>query len=80
MMVTGYKKKDQFFSTDSQLTQAKSYQFFFFYFPELKANVKTLEEWLKEVENVLKQPLNFSQKWTQQAIDDKMQEIKVRKR
>ena len=47
---------------------------------ELKANVKTLEEWLKEVENVLKQPLNFSQKWTQQAIDDKMQEIKVRKR
>ena len=31
------------------------------------------------MENVLKQPLNFSQKWTQQAIDDKMQEIKVRK-
>ena len=28
------------------------------------------------MENVLKQPLNFSQKWTQQAIDDKMQEIK----
>ena len=49
----------------------------FFDFPELKANVKTLEEWLKEVETVLKQPLKFSQKWTQQAVDDKMQEIKV---
>ena len=47
-------------------------------FSELKANVKTLEEWLKEVEKVLKQPLKFSQKWTQEAIREKMQELKVR--
>ena len=47
-------------------------------FSELKANVKTLEEWLKEVEMVLKQPLKFSQKWTQEAIREKMQELKVR--
>ena len=79
MMVTGYKKRINFFYR-LLANSSEIISIFFFYFPELKANVKTLEEWLKEVENVLKQPLNFSQKWTQQAIDDKMQEIKVRKR
>ena len=54
--------------------------FFHSYFPlftELKENVRQLEEWFKEAEDVLREPLKFNQKWTRKAIDAKMQEIQV---
>ena len=49
----------------------------FFSFAELKENVRQLEEWFKEAENVLREPLKFNQKWTRKAIDAKMEEIQV---
>ena len=50
---------------------------FFFSFVELKENVRQLEEWFKEAEDVLREPLKFNQKWTRKAIDAKMEEIQV---
>ena len=50
---------------------------FFFVFSELKETVRKLEEWLKEAEVILKEPLRFNQKWTQDAIDAKKSEIQV---
>ena len=48
-----------------------------FPFSELKQTVRKLEEWLKEAEIILKEPLRFNQKWTQEAIDIKKSEIQV---
>ena len=50
---------------------------FSFLFAELKETVRKLEEWLKEAEVILKEPLRFNQKWTQEAIDVKKKEIQV---
>ena len=50
---------------------------FFLSFAELKETVRKLEEWLKEAEVILKEPLRFNQKWTQEAIDVKKKEIQV---
>ena len=44
---------------------------------ELKENVRELEEWFKEAESVLREPLKFNQMWTRTAIDAKMEEIQV---
>jgi len=44
---------------------------------ELKENVRELEEWFKEAESVLREPLKFNQMWTRTAIDAKMKEIQV---
>ena len=44
---------------------------------ELKENVRKLEEWIKDAESVLREPLKFNQKWTRRAINDKMEEIQV---
>ena len=46
-------------------------------FAELKENVRELEEWFKEAESILREPLKFNQKWTRKAIDAKMEEIQV---
>ena len=51
---------------------------FYYFVAELKENVRKLEEWLKETEHVLRQPLKFNQKWSKEAIDEKMLEIQVR--
>merc|ERR1711935_704799 len=42
---------------------------------ELKENVRELEEWFKEAESFLREPLKFNQMWTRTAIDAKMEEI-----
>ena len=49
----------------------------FYCIAELKENVRELEEWFKEAESVLREPLKFNQMWTRTAIDAKMEEIQV---
>ena len=37
----------------------------------------SLEEWLQEMENTLKQPLPLNSRWSKRAINEKMKELKV---
>ena len=68
-----YQEKISFY-----VREKKGCKFFFSsYFAELKENVRQLEEWFKEAEDVLREPLKFNQKWTRKAIDAKMEEIQV---
>ncbi len=51
--------------------------YFFFLISELRENVRSVEQWLVETEGKLKKPPRFNRKWTQEAIDDKMNQIQV---
>ena len=44
---------------------------------EIQDNVDSLEEWLQEMENTLKQPLPLNSRWSKRAINEKMKELKV---
>ena len=46
-------------------------------FSEIQDNVDSLEEWLQEMENTLKQPLPLNSRWSKRAINEKMKELKV---
>ena len=46
-------------------------------FSEIQDNVDSLEEWLQEMENKLKQPLPLNSRWSKRAINEKMKELKV---
>ena len=46
-------------------------------FSEIQDNVDSLEEWLQEMENTLKQPLPLNSRWSKRAINEKMTELKV---
>lgn len=51
---------------------------FFFFFLEVKSNLRTLEQWMVQMEELLK-PIYFRVNWNRREIRQKTEEHKVRR-